>query len=158
MVELVKYGAQVAGAFREVGRQLEAFGNSNNVDRGLRPNHYPQSDSDREVGERIQREREAGGTREQETVTPRRNGQVSLRVRSDQEIRIGIEVVEVRLSPTALPMFCRQHWKEKGCTKKTCQELHLCRLSLAGICKFGDKCKKSHSLHSAHNKVGTRGS
>ena len=56
-------------------------------------------------------------------------------------------------SPVTLPPFCQEYWSQKECTKRTCQQLHLCRLFMAGICKFGDKCRRDHSLDSTHNKV-----
>ncbi|KAK3570491.1 hypothetical protein QTP86_020072 [Hemibagrus guttatus] len=58
------------------------------------------------------------------------------------------------LSPGALiiatsPLsLCKDPVKCTGC-----EELHLCRYLVCGNCRFGNKCKNSHDLKSAHNSV-----
>ncbi|XP_043208667.1 uncharacterized protein LOC122374144 [Amphibalanus amphitrite] len=59
----------------------------------------------------------------------------------------------VRQTTAPLPALCQQYWTRNGCRKGACGQVHLCKLFLAGICKFGHMCRNEHSLQSEHNKV-----
>ncbi|XP_043203405.1 golgin subfamily A member 6-like protein 2 isoform X3 [Amphibalanus amphitrite] len=59
----------------------------------------------------------------------------------------------VRQTAAPLPALCQQYWTRNGCRKEACGQVHLCKLFLAGICKFGHRCRNEHSLQSEHNKA-----
>ena len=110
-----------------------------------------------ELRARGQRRRRGGpGTRNTGDRTAAQTGAASGEARTEAGARNDLRQPESR--PTTLPSLCRQYWGRKRCTKTSCQELHLCKLFLAGICNYGDRCRWDHSLHSPHNKVGTRDS
>ncbi|XP_070560801.1 zinc finger CCCH-type antiviral protein 1-like [Ptychodera flava] len=42
--------------------------------------------------------------------------------------------------------LCFSYRSERGCDKVSCEFLHICKNFVAGFCRFGDKCKFSHSF------------
>ena len=46
--------------------------------------------------------------------------------------------------------FCLQAEESGGCDTKGCKRLHLCPFFIKGNCKFGSKCKRSHSYDDEH--------
>ena len=53
----------------------------------------------------------------------------------------------------SLPQVCRRHNLRQGCTDSNCRRLHICRLFLADICKYGATCRYNHSLTTVHNQA-----
>ena len=46
--------------------------------------------------------------------------------------------------------FCPEAGEKGGCVSKSCNRLHLCPFFIKGSCKFGLKCKRSHSYGDEH--------
>ncbi|XP_060734066.1 protein mono-ADP-ribosyltransferase PARP12-like [Tachysurus vachellii] len=76
-------------------------------------------------------------------------------LQDNERFRVVVEdSAELALSPGALIIattslrVCKDPVK---CTR--CEELHLCRYLVCGNCRFGNKCKNSHDMKSAHNTV-----
>ena len=47
--------------------------------------------------------------------------------------------------------YCIPHADENTCNKRRCRSFHICKYFLSGFCRFGTKCRLSHSFSDAHN-------
>ena len=71
---------------------------------------------------------------------------------SDTELESDTEEI-----PVNFPRFCKYYNVEEGCRYgvegKQCHQLHVCRHFVAGSCKFGSDCRRSHNLFDPQPKA-----
>ncbi|KAM6946135.1 protein mono-ADP-ribosyltransferase PARP12-like [Aplochiton taeniatus] len=82
------------------------------------------------------------------------DGHFAIRVGKEKALRPGMSPDSVIVAKTALRVCQSPPGK---CLTHQCANLHLCRYFVCGNCRFGNKCKNTHSLDSPNNMFLLRG-
>ena len=107
-------------------------------------------DQERKLREAEAREQEERRKYEETRIRQERE-QEEERIRLVERLRQ--EHTEMGPRQTSLPQVCHRHNTRQGCSDQNCRRLHICRLFLADICKYGVNCRSGHSLTTVHNQV-----